>query len=345
MLVAIIGAPTALTYAGCAIVKAIAESVGGPHTEIAAVFVDDLRKAWAELRDDAKKRVLIVSDLPSTPLLDLVRASRVPVMVIVDDFEAIVKQLVETRGMALRPAVRHATQVLCAIDQVRGDAVRRVGAADGPRPLRAFIESLCGFLGLEKAAETARDVMARLGYAVSSNINLRDHVLSKLPPPVPTAATEARGDIIEQTMVSFVAKQYADVGSGVDVARIAWPTELFFQVDPPRDFLEGPTNLVGPARFLSYGPYLHLPKGSWSVKITIEVAENFSGNHLAVDVAAGVVFAVGETALPVSGVFSFDLSFEIVDPFIAIEVRSQILSGAIEGKLTLREVVFRRRAH
>ena len=85
-----------------------------------------------------------------------------------------------------------------------------------------------------------------------------------------------------------------------------------------------------------------MPKGAWQVSITIEIAENFSGNHLIVDVAAGSVLAAGETALPVSGIFGFDLSFEIVDPFVAVEVRSQITSGAIEGKLELREVVFRR---
>jgi hypothetical protein len=341
MIVAVIGAPTALTYAGVAIVNAIAEGGGRPHRQIPAVFVEDLRKAWTDLGEGEKKRALIVSDLPSTPLLDLIRASRVPVIVFVDDFEEIVGQLAGVRGMAVRSAVRHATQVLCAIDQIRGRSVMRVQAADAPRSLSDFVESLCAFLGVETPAETARAVIARLGSNASTRATFGDHVESMLP----TARNvfEALSDPLDQGMVRFVARQYAEVGSGVDVSAIAWPTELFFQVDPPQDFLLGPTSLVGPARFLSYGPYLHLPKGSWTVRIMIEVAENFSGNHLEVDVAAGIVLAAGDFALPVAGIFNFDLSFEVVDPFIAIEVRSKILSGAIEGQLALREVTFRRR--
>ena len=343
MIVAVLGSPTALTHAGFAIVQAIAESTGDPHQQIPAVLVDDLQNALAELPDNKREQVVIVSDLPSTPLLDIMRASGAPAVIFLDDFEEIVKQLVETGAMELRPAVRHTTQVLCAIDQVRGDNVLRVRSDDGARPLKAFIESLCEFLGLERTARTAGEVMERLGYAAGDRVTLRDYALMKLPQPVSSEPIIARGDALEQAMLKFVAKQYAQVGSGVGVDRIAWPTDLFFQADPPQDFLEGHSDLVGPARFLSYGPYLHLPKGSWSVNITIEVAENFSGNHLVVDVVAETVLAVGETALPVSGVFGFDLAFEVEDPFVAVEVRSQITSGAIEGKLALREVVFRRK--
>jgi hypothetical protein len=339
MLIAVLGAPTALTYTGCAIVKAITDRANGPHHQIAAVFLDDLRKAWAELPDrEGRRQVIIVSDLPSTPLLDLMRSSRVPAIVFVDGFQEIVDQLVAIRGMGLRPALRHATQALCALDQIGEENALRVTKADGGRTLKAFVEALCEFLGVEATAGFAGAIMADLGCAAPGGATLADHVESRLPRPFSAPPSDAT----DKTLLRFVAKQYAEIGAGAGVERIAWPTELFFQVEPPQDFLAGPTELVGPARFLSYGPYLHLPKGAWIVTITIEVSENFSGNHLVVDVAAGVVLAAGETALPVSGVFSFELSFQIVDPFIAVEVRSQIMSGAIEGKLGLREVVFRR---
>ena len=342
MIVAVFGTPTALTYVGCAIVKTIAESVSGPHHQIAAVLTDDLRKAWSDLPADKRKQIVIVSDLPSSPLLDLVRSSRAPTIVFLDEFEEIVNQLVETRGMALRPAVRHATQVLCAIDQVRDEDALRILVRDSGHQLKALIASLCEFFGLAAAAEVTGDVMTRLGYAASDTISLRDHIGANVPQPVSPESVVAWSDGADRAMLKFMAKQYAQVGTGAPVPQIAWPTSIFLQVNPPQDYLEGATELVGPARILSYGPYLHLPKGNWTVSVTIEVAENFSGNRLLVDVAAISVLAAGEAPLPVSGAFGLDLSFEILDPFVAVEVRCQILSGAIEGKLALRDVVFRR---
>jgi hypothetical protein len=343
MIIAVLGTPTALTFAGCAIVKTIVEVAGGPHNQIPTVFIDDLRTAWSNLQNDAKKKVVIVSDLPSTPLLSLIRSSRMPTIIFLDKFEEVVNQLVETRGMQLRQAVRHATKVFCLIDQVPDEAALRVSARDGRRSLKAFIASVCDFFGQDQTAEEARDVMTALGYAAGDSITLREHTMAKLPQLSSAESIAARSDAEGQAMLTLIAKQYAEVGTARSVAQIAWPTELFFQAHPPQDFLVGPTDLVGPARLLFYGPYLHLPKGSWIATITVEVAENFSGNYLYVDVFAGSVLAAGETPLPPSGVFGFDLQFEIIDPFLGVEVRSQILSGAIEGRLELREVVFRRK--
>jgi len=339
MLIAVLGTPTTFTYGGCAIVKAIAERAGGPHHQIAAIFVDDLRKAWADLPErDGERQVIIVSDLPSTPLLDLLRSSRIPMIAFLDDIEEIVSQVVAFRGMGVRPALRHTTQVLCAIDQIAEQGALRVTKAETGRKLKWFIETLCEFLELNASPELFSGVMADLGYAEPHAPTLADYVASQ--PTRPAAA--AQPDASDESLLRFIAKQYANIGSGAHVERIAWPTELFFQAEPRQDFLDGPTELVGPARFLSYGPYLHLPKGAWIVTITIEVAENFSGNHLLVDVAAGVVLAAWETPLPVLGVFSFELAFQIVDPFVPVEIRSQIMSGAIEGRLAMREVAFRR---
>ena len=342
MLVAVLGTPSALTYAGCTIVKTIAESAGRVHALISAVYVAELRKAWDALPRGARERVVIVSDLPSMPLLNVMRASGAPVVVFLDDFEEVVAHLVESRGYTTRQALRLTTQALCGLDQLSQERALRVTSRDCARTLRTFVESLCEYLGLAEVSSVTDDVMARLGYAPSDPINLHDHVFGKprqIEAPEPIVIMSDR---TEQGLLKFVANQYAKVGSGIGVAQITWPTDLFFQVDPPRDFLIGPTDLVGPARFISHGPYLHLPVGSWVVTVTFEVAENFSGNHLLVDVASGGVLAAREASLPASGVFGLDMGFEIVDPFIPVEVRFQIVSGAIEGKLELLGAVFRR---
>jgi hypothetical protein len=342
MLVAVVGTPSPLTYAGWKIVRAIVESVGGQHEQIQATQLEDLRKSWAGLATETKKRVVIVSDLPSTPLLDLIRSSRMPIIVFLDDFEEIVDHLIAVYGSTPRAAIRHTTCVLCALDQVREDRALRIKSRDGTRSLRAFISALCEFLRLQEAPSVADDVMVRLGYSATDPVTLIRHAIGKQLQRFSSQTNATQNDLADRTLVTFLARQYANVGSGIDITNLAWPTELFFQVDPPRDFLEGATELVGPARFIAYGPYMHLPRGSWTVSITIEVSENFSGNHLLVDVGSNGVLAAGETSLPAAGTFGLELSFEIKDPFHSVEVRFQLLAGAIEGKMRLVSVSFRR---
>jgi hypothetical protein len=56
------------------------------------------------------------------------------------------------------------------------------------------------------------------------------------------------------------------------------------------------------------------------------------------DILAGVAMP-----LPAAGVFSFDIPFQVADPFLPAELRFQSLEGAIEGSLRLRSVVLERR--
>ena len=342
MIVAVFGVPTALSLVGCSILKAILERAAGPHQQIAAIFLDDLRDAWTALGEAGRDHVLIFSELPSTPLLELMRSSQLPTIVFLDDFKEVANQLVQTRSMTMRAAIRHTTRVLCAIDQVqKGDALR-VTSADFGRPLESLVVSLCDFLQAGAGDDVSRDVMMRLGHAEASAATLSDHMKGKAIQTLSDPSNDTLGVGFDRATLESVANQYANVGSGAGAAQIAWPTELFYRPDPPQDFLEGPMELVGPARLIAFGPYLHLPKGSWTVSVTIDVEENFSGNELQIDVFSGSILVAGETALPVTGVFGIDLPFEIVDPFDPVEVRLQTLSGAIEGRLTLREVVFQR---
>jgi hypothetical protein len=67
-----------------------------------------------------------------------------------------------------------------------------------------------------------------------------------------------------------------------------------------------------------------------------------SDNRVGFDVFAGTVFVACTTLLPTGGSFACDMVFRASDPTVAIEIRIQLLAGAIEGQLRLLGAKLRR---
>ncbi|MGO9418194.1 hypothetical protein [Roseiarcus sp.] len=57
---------------------------------------------------------------------------------------------------------------------------------------------------------------------------------------------------------------------------------------------------------------------------------------------AGSVLAILKAKLPPQGVYGCEIEFEIRNPSDPVEIRLQLLTGAIEGLLMLRSVHLRR---
>jgi hypothetical protein len=121
-----------------------------------------------------------------------------------------------------------------------------------------------------------------------------------------------------------------------------WPVSLFKGSDNPAAPFAGRVELLGPARIIAYGPYLHLTAGQWQAKVVFEVADNHSGNQLCVDVYAEEILSVITAQLPAQGTYTFQIGFEISNPAKPVELRFHILSGAIEGVFTLSSTSVRR---
>jgi hypothetical protein len=121
-----------------------------------------------------------------------------------------------------------------------------------------------------------------------------------------------------------------------------WPVSMFLNADYPAAPFPGRVELLGPARFIAYGPYLHLTVGRWQASIMFEVADNYSGNQLYVDSFAGEILSVVTTQLPTQGTYTFQIGFEISNAAKPVELRFQILSGAIEGIFTLNSAILER---
>lgn len=117
-----------------------------------------------------------------------------------------------------------------------------------------------------------------------------------------------------------------------------WPPEVFLDSGRQGAPLCGPLDLTGSARLLLYGPFLHLPRGSWIATVSFEVSQNLSGNLLKIDIYYDGVIGEWTCELPKNGNYTFDLPFEILDPRHAVQIRFYIMQGAIEGIFELKRV-------
>jgi hypothetical protein len=340
MLFRVLGAPSSLSYACCSLVQTLADANYGGHALIQAVFIEDVKKSWVELDRTSPRSIVLFSDCPSSELVDLVALTRMPSLLVLDDFDECVHQVIETRDMPLPETLRVVTQSYCSLDACRGDGVRLVTAKDGRRPLREVLTRIAAHFGIEEPVEAAIKTLLALGYTENPPDTLLHHIAkSGLRVTSPTLET-VRSDAEGLAIVSRMAAQYKGVGSGRGRRRIEWPTEMWLDAARPGQLLRGPIDMVGPARYVLYGPYFHLPAGAWIAEVVIELADNRSGNRLCADIFSGEVLGGVVMPLMASGVFAFSIPFRLTDPFLPVELRFQLLEGAIEGRLALRGAVF-----
>jgi hypothetical protein len=127
----------------------------------------------------------------------------------------------------------------------------------------------------------------------------------------------------------------------IDTARdpIVWPLACFYAGDHLNEQASSFIEVVGPARILYYGPYFYLPQGRWRADVQLIASGNMHDKKLAVDVYAGVALARHEFKPPQGGLLQASLLFVVERAEERIEVRVELMAGAIEGYLGLKQVL------
>lgn len=240
--------------------------------------------------------------------------------------------------MSLSDSVRLASRSFCALEPViRSDLVLKFDARTYQRPVREVLSEIGEFFGA-KLSETSLDQVADSLIGKETTASLSKYLFGAFPAAKPPGASLPRLSSDDRRIVTHLLKPYSAVAAGQSFDRMDWPVSMFMDsADPSRAF-SGRVELLGPARFLAYGPYLHLTPGTWSAEVVFEIAENHSGNQLYADVYAGKILSVINTPLPAQGTYKFAISFDIEDALEPVQLRFQTLSGAIEGVLTFDRV-------
>ena len=155
------------------------------------------------------------------------------------------------------------------------------------------------------------------------------------------AALESRSPL-ENELITSLAPHYDVVAHGRRLDKLEWPVYALLRPEFPDRLTIGPIDLTGPARHVYFGPYFALPAGVWSAHVSLEVQDCLSENRIGIDVFASKVLSVVHADLPPRGVYGCEVRFEIEDPSKPVEIRVQLLTGAIEGVILLRKIELHR---
>jgi len=157
------------------------------------------------------------------------------------------------------------------------------------------------------------------------------------------AEWEARADLPllteedEQLAQSVLGGLYALVENGV-VEAMAWPGRSFLLGDRPGTPAPVVSEVTGRARIIFYGPYFHLPRGRWNLRISLGFSHDIRGLPFSIQIASteplGEVRILAERA----GIFAVNSEIVVTTPHEPIEIRTMSEQGAIEGHIALASV-------
>jgi hypothetical protein len=336
MLLSVFGTPSALMYGGLNVVRTLVELVIGAHKLVNANSTVDLRKTFAELGLGHYARAVFYSDLPDADLCALFMKTRAPMVLFTDGFDDVVTYVSKSRSMSVAESVRLASRSICALEPLlRSDMVLKFNSTAYRSPLKDIVLAIATFFDVALSGEKVDRIVSSLIKEGGAQPRLSDYLYRTFPDATPPGTALQRLLPEDRRLVSQVASAYSAIAAGRSFDQMDWPISMYMSSDHPAVPFPGRVELLGPARFIAYGPYLHLSAGQWEAKVVFEVADNHSGNQLYVDAYAGEILSVITAQLPAQGTYTFQIGFEISNPLEPVQLRFQILSGAIEGVFTL----------
>jgi len=119
---------------------------------------------------------------------------------------------------------------------------------------------------------------------------------------------------VSSSAVDGALAAYARLFAGTgQLGQIVWTRDLFMLGD-----LRAPTGIIdvpGSAGLIIYGPYLHLPAGSWTARMTLGFSAEAARHSFMVDaVHAGQQIAVTTFQPGSAGIYTTDLFFSLDEP-------------------------------
>ena len=323
------GDPSEYSLLGLRVIQTLTEVACGPYRWVCVGTASDLAAALGQASD---RPVVFFADSPDHRISSVFLESGAPLVVFLNSPHAIAKNLAVSRSLDAISSIRVTTQSLSCLHEL----------AIVPR---AYVVS--ERLDVNNLDKYIRN-FARL-YEIRLDDSILKEAMHRLIPAMQKddEIAPARGDLAIESECQTAAMASCLEGFGPllkkkPINQVYWPREVFLDADRQGMPLSGPLDLTGSARLLLYGPFLHLPRGSWCATVTFEVSQNLSGNSLKIDIYYDGVIGEWKCELPKEGIYVFDLRFEVLDPRHAVQIRFYIMQGAIEGIFDLKHVDLRR---
>lgn len=159
-------------------------------------------------------------------------------------------------------------------------------------------------------------------------------------PPAPSEVGDETLDDSQRETARLVLNALYEGLAQPALPRLTWPYNVFFSGDRPNTSADSVTDVTGAARILYYGPYFHLPAGTWQARATLGFSDDVADTPFALEAHSTNVLG-GLAFKPRSpGLFTVTMRFDVTSPEQPIEVRLRSERGAIEGQIALVKLDF-----
>jgi len=157
--------------------------------------------------------------------------------------------------------------------------------------------------------------------------------------PVSMAGSHQEIDIMARGALSPFRK----LKNGSVPDRFLISRQLFVGTSESGAMSSEPLDVTGRARLLVFGPYVHLPRGHWSVRMVVGFSEELIGNTLVFDVSENYgadVRCQSKITVSKAGRSEIFMSFQHDEPSYPVEVRTFSERSIIDGYLSIGFVEF-----
>jgi len=265
-------------------------------------------------------------DTPDSHVRQMLLAMQTPIVVVTGNFAETAHFCMDARDLEALQAARFVSQSFSCLEPLRGQDKVRWIVLDRATSLTEWIDEVAGWLGLQPSAWQAARQQMMAEYAAWPTVEAAIHALVHF-----AASTSATREQLPASTQALFATLGACYHSG-SIDRVFWPADCILEPGDPAFPVTGAIPLTGPARILTFGPFLHLPPGRWSARYQFEVDEDPVGNLMEFDVVnGGTILFSGRTMVEDAGKFGFDCEFEMEESRLPVENRAILAEGSIGG--------------
>jgi hypothetical protein len=143
-------------------------------------------------------------------------------------------------------------------------------------------------------------------------------------------------------LVEGALAAYAKHFAGGDLAPIVWLRELFIVNGDSGRGLTDVLEARGGLRILVFGPYIHLPAGSWTARVLLGFSPEAAGHTFLVDAYSGGQLSSTSFQPERGGIYTVDLNFSLGEPSgQGVEIRVWVWSDYARGQVAFGNVILR----
>jgi hypothetical protein len=264
--------------------------------------------------------------VPDAPVVEMLQAEAFPILVVDQPFASACRDFMGARGANLLDTVRVMSRAQIAAEAIAAIPRAMAIVVDEQASAAALVEQIA--LALDVADDVWRGMVEARDF---------DH-----PLPQVLDAVFAHNKLVPSRQVDDVLGKLAGFyGMRAGQSAIGEvPLDVLMEGEPPHLPATNTIELTGPARCLTFGPYIYLPPGRWNLRFRFASVDNVSTNTLGFDVTADEEVKVSQDyVLDAAGKFEFQCDFQVEDPFYPFEFRTYLRRGAIEGSFSLTSLI------